>query len=1380
MGTGGLGIRPPAGDGTGQPRAGERGDADMTAGARAVRAEAGGPVARLPGDGRPPLSLQQEALWFLDRLAPGLPVYNVTFPSRIRGPLEITALRRAFSAMAARHESLRTRFGSHDGVPHQLIDPPRAVSLPVSDLSGLPEAERQPRAEALAADLAGRPFDLAAGPLFRPSLLRLSPDDHILLFNAHHIVTDGWSHRIVTKELAALYDAFTAGEPSPLPPLPIQYADYAVWQRLWLAGPQWERELAYWTERLAGLAPLDFPADRPRPANRSWAGGYLGHLMPATLHRDLQALAMSEGAPLLAVLLAGFLVVLARYTGQDDLAVGSVFGGRTRQELDPLVGFFVNTLVLRTSVAGNPTFRELLARARDTTFGALAHQDVPFGKLVDALRPQRDPASNPLFQVSFALEAGLAATGGLRLGRLDTESFALATSHSRFDLGATAKQEPDGRLGLWVEYSTELFTRERIARLGRHFQAVLEHAVRDPEVHLGELRMLAPTEREQVLRHWNPVPRAHPTAGKLLHQLVEQQAAAQPGHVSVQFGDTCLSYSELDTRANQIAWLLRELGIGPDKIAGVLLDRGADLPLAQLGILKAGGAWLPLDPVHPGSRLEYQLSDAAAVAVITTRGLRERLPAAAECLCLDDPGIRASLGRQPAGPPPGTTTPDNLAYVIYTSGSTGKPKGVLISHQAVVNFVTTCRDLFRITPADRVLQFANPTFDVSVFDIYSALCSGATVIAAPASTLHDPPALARLMRSAGVTMADIPPSMLALLDPKDVPSIRLLWVGMEPFPGDIAERWNTPEREFHHGYGPTEATVGCINYRCPREPLLGSPAIGRAMANHRAYVLDPHLNPVPVGICGELYVAGAGLARGYLNRPDLTAERFVPDPFADAPRERMYRTGDLARWREDGNLEFIGRTDTQIKINGLRIELGEIEHALAGHPGVRQVAVVPYTPPGASSAQLTAYVVAADPAGPPTEQQLRRHAADELPMHMVPGIFIFLDQLPLNASGKIDRASLPAPQAHSAEPRPPVTPTERAVAEIWRGILRLPADLTDVNGSFFALGGNSLQLIQLLSRIKERFGQSLDMREVFLSPTAGQLAAAIDERLSTVPGRPGGDRAQAGPPQRSLVPVKPGGSRRAFFCVHAVGGSVVPYVPLAQLLPADRPFYGLEALGLHGEPLIDEIPAMAQQYLAALRTVQPAGPYHLGGWSIGGVIAFEMARQLLAEGERLASLVLLDTAVPPGLDEIPGHAALLTDFAEDLAALQARQPAPLDQMELAALPEDEQANMVIRIAEEAGLIPCDVRAEMRVRIQLFVANATAALRYRPRYVDCRVTLVSAAETNPERTRGWSEFASGIDRYTLPGTHYSILQRPQAIALADLLERCLEQAEAPSP
>ncbi|MGP3983818.1 non-ribosomal peptide synthetase [Streptomyces sp. KR80] len=1044
------------------------------------------PVART---GQLQVSDQQRHLWLLHQLAPEQPVYNVPFALRLCGELDTGALREALRRLVGRHESLRTRFGSEHGVPYQLVDEaPAGWPLPVTDLSQLPGAERRARATELVEAEARAPFDLAAGPLFRTRLLRLADDEHILVLCLHHIVTDGWSVGVVTKELAALYEG------RELPELTVQPADHAAWQRRRLAGDGLHAQTDYWRATLDGVPTIDFPADRTRPSRPTWAGAELELDLPDGLGAALRDWARIERVSLLAVLQAGFLTVLTRYTGQEDLAVGSVFSGRTRSEVEPLVGFFANTLVLRTSTAGNPTFRELVGRCQETVLGALEHQDIPFGTLVEELRPERTPGRNPLFQISFTLLTG-AMTGEFGLGELAVEPMPVENGTSRFDLAFQVNEAADGRLRVWLEYSTELFERGRMERLVDHFRSVLEQGVGAPDVAMGELELVGGVERRRVLEEWNPVPVVRGEDGLLLHEVVERQVGVAPSAVAMRFEGVEVSYGELDASANRLAQLLRaDFGVGPDVVVGVLLDRGVEVPVAQLGVLKAGGAWLPLDPQHPAERHATCLNDAGVGVVVTTRALAELLPGSVARVCVDDPGVRARLAQVPESRPEGGARPGNLAYVIFTSGSTGVPKGVMVSHRAAVNFVVNARELFRIGPGDRLLQFANPAFDVSVFDFYGALGSGAAVVGAPRERLLDPDGLQGLLAEERVTVADVPPAVLRLLDPEPLTDLRALFVGLEAFPAELVNRWGGERREFHNGYGPTEATVACVDYRCPPEGLSSAPPIGRAMANHRVYVLDAKLRPVPVGVPGELFVSGVGLARGYLRRPGLTAERFLPDPFSDAGG-RMYRTGDVVRWRQDGNLEFLGRADRQVKIRGLRIELGEVEHAMTESTGVRQ-AVVTVHRPGTPQARLIGYAVL-EPGQDPDVEALRTRLMDRLPQHMVPAQLIAIDALPLTPSGKLDHAKLPEPREGAARTHvPPGSATERELAKIWHGLLDAPLDTIGGYDGFFDLGGNSLQATRLISRIRDTFGIDLEPRLLFVHPVLRDLAARIDEELA--------------------------------------------------------------------------------------------------------------------------------------------------------------------------------------------------------------------------------------------------------------------------------------------
>ncbi|MEU5423222.1 amino acid adenylation domain-containing protein [Streptomyces sp. NPDC020667] len=1317
-------------------------------------------------DGKLAVSEQQRYLWFLHQVAPELPVYNVPFALRLRGELDTAALTAALGALVARHESLRTRFGSERGVPFQTVTEPAAWPLPVTGLGD--DGDPEERLRQLVDEEAGRPFDLETGPVFRSSLFRVAADDHVLLLVMHHIVTDGWSVGRVTEELAALYEAERTGTPAKLPELPVQPADFAAWQQRWLTTDALTEQVDYWRKALDGLPTVDFPADRARPAQPTWAGAVLERELPAELGERLRAFAAEQRASLLSVMLSAFAVVLGRYTGQQELSLGSVFSGRTRPETDPLVGFFANTLVLRPDLTGNPAFTELVARSNRGVLGALEHQDVPFGTLVQELRPERDPSRNPLFQISFTLLTGT-IVGTFAFGGLEVEELPVQQGSSRFDLAFQVIDRPGSDLGIWIEFSTDLFERDRMERLVEHFHSVLAQAVAAPDTRVDGFEVLPAHERDLVLREWNPAPRTRPTEGTLLHELVARHAAERPGAVAMRFEGEQLDHGELDARANRLAHLLRERwGTGPDQVVGVLLDRGLDLPVAQLAILKAGGAWLPIDPQYPADRIAHQLADAGVRTVLTTKDLAHLVTGPVDHWCMDD--AAGELAELPAEAPAVDVRPDHLAYVIYTSGSTGKPKGVLISHRAAVGFVEGVRELFRITPDDRLLQFANPAFDVSVFDFYAALGSGAAVIGAQRERLLNPDALQELMRTERVTVADVPPAVLRLLDPAPLTDLRVLFVGLEAFPAELVNRWSAPGRDFHNGYGPTEATVACVDYLCPPEGLTSAPPIGRAMAGHRAYVLDATFRPVPVGVPGELYVAGTGLARGYLGRPDLTAERFLPDPFAQTPGERMYRTGDVVRWRPDGNLEFLGRADRQVKIRGLRIELGEVEHALTGLPAVRQGVVV-VQDQGTPHARLVAYVVPEPDSAPGLDgERVRQEVADRLPLHMVPAVVVLLDALPLTPNGKVDQKRLPLPEARGEqEHTAPATPTEHKLAALWTGLLGVDGDRLSVHDSFFGLGGNSLNLIRLTTAVKQEFGVTLEVRRLYLAPTVRGIAALIDEHTAPVAGGPD-----------ILVPLNPEGSRPAFFCVHPAGGAAVPYIPLARLLGDDQPFHGLEAPGLHGGPTPRTLAEFAALYVAAVREAQPEGPYHLGGWSVGGAVAAEMAAQLRDAGQEIGALLLFDTATPgegSGADgSAPDHAERLASFVHDLAHLRERPVPDIGLAHLRTLGEDERTDHVVRLLEESGLVPEGVRGELRARIEVFLATTEAVRTHVARPVDARITLLGAAEEDNVPVALWRELAGrGADHVEVPGTHYTMLQPPHVEELARAVRRALDAA-----
>ena len=1037
-------------------------------------------IVPMPRDGKMAVSEQQRHLWFRCQLAPKSPVYNQPYALRLRGDFDVAAMSEAIRGLVVRHESLRTRFVNEGGVPYQVIDPPpQAFSLSVLDG---PKASVQDWIDLAAAT----PFDLENGPVCRFSVLRVSPDDHVLMLVWHNIVIDGWSARQVFDELSARYASARRGVAATFPDLTVQPADHAAWQRRWLGSGEAAKEIGYWRALLADVVPLDFPADRPRPPRPTGAGAILMSAMPAEISRALRDYVRSEGVSLLAVTLAAFQVLVSRYTGQQDLSIGSLLSGRTRSETDASAGFFANTVVLRANLAGNPPFRVLAHRCDDALVEAMANQDVPFGTLVETLRPDRIPGRNPLVQHLFTVvPASMLAR--FRFDGLSVEELVARTGASRLDLSVQVTDQPDGGVGFVVEYSTELYDRDRVERLVDQLCACLSNALAAPGDGIDSLDVLPAAESRRLVTEWNPIPSARDD--RLLHELFMARAAEAPERTAMRFAGAELSYGELNLRSNRLASLLAGLGVRPGKVVGVMLERGFGLPVAELGVLKAGGAWLPLDPQYPAERLAYQLSDAGVSVVVTTSDLAGRLPAAISPVLLD-PGLLDDL---PDRVPVSRAAPEDIAYVIYTSGSTGKPKGVMVPHRAAVNFCAAYHELFAVTPDDRILQFTNPAFDVSVSDFFATFAAGATVIGAPRPVLHDPDALGALMSAEKVTFADIPPAVLRTLDPEPLTELRTLFIGMEAFGPDLVNRWARPGREFHNGYGPTEATITCVDYLCPDGNLTGQPPIGRAMANQRAYVLDKQLRLVPVGVPGELHIAGRGLARGYLRRPSLTAEKFLPDPFATEAGERMYATGDLARWRADGYIEFLGRTDRQVKIRGLRVELGEIEHVLASYPEVKQSAVV-VKEPGTPQARLVGYLVPGD-GGPVDLSQVRDYASARLPLHMIPSALMCLDKLPLSAAGKLDLAGLPDPEQTTAGRAELGTPTQRRLAEIWAGLLALDVGQIGPLDNFFAVGGNSLQITQLISRIRDSFQLTMEPADFFAYPVLEQLASQVEDAV---------------------------------------------------------------------------------------------------------------------------------------------------------------------------------------------------------------------------------------------------------------------------------------------
>jgi len=1353
--------------------------------ARVRRSRAAGPagrIARRPaGLASPPASYGQEQLWFLDRLAPGRSTYNLPCAVAIRGPLDDAALGRAWAALVARHEVLRTRLvAGEDSHPVQVIDPAGAADPVRLEGAGYDRDEAGRRLRELAAGELRRPFDLARGPLLRACLVRLAAAEHVLLATLHHSVFDGWSAGVLVRDLAALYRAEVTGEPSGLDELPVQFADYAVWERERLAGPAGEELAAWWRRALDGAETLRLATDRPRPPVNDFDGREESRRLPAGLLEDLRELSRREGATLFATLMAGLHALLHRYTGQDDLVVGTTSANRRQPALTPLIGFLVNTLPIRCDASGDPPFTEFLGRVRAAMVGAYEHQDLPFARIVAALGVVPDASRAPLVQVMFSLvddaEQAVSA-GGATFGPAGQLAEA---SESKFDISLFARTG-GGQFTLAAIYGSALFDGATIGRLLGHLEVLLRGVAADPSARLSELPLLTEAERHAELAGWNDTD--EPVPAMTTHEGFAAQVARTPHLVAAEYEGVTLSYADLNRHANQIGRRLRELSVGPEVLVGVCMQPGLTRLAALLGIWKAGGAYVPLDPALPQDRLAFMITDTAMPVILTDPASLGSLPAGGSGLvgvpfgtsegtqrdihalvdleserdrirALDDADLESTASRE------------NVAYVIYTSGSTGPPKGVVVEHRHLVNLLHGMIRHWDVGPDDRVLQFASLSFDVSVRDMFMPLLSGSRVVLAPASTLHSPPRLAALLRDRRITLADLTPSVISLLGETEFPALRVLVSGGEELPSELARRWaERPGLRFVNGYGPTETTVTATLMELDRTTPL-PPPIGRPIRpNCQAYVLDPHLNPVPVGVTGELHLGGAGVARGYLNRPELTRQRFIPDPFRPAPGARLYKTGDLVRRRPDGTIAFAGRADGQVKIRGLRIELGEIETALAAHRAVAQAVAAVRTGP-AGDRHLVAWYRAESGADPsPEPAELRAHLARTLPGYMVPAELIPVQAIPLSNSGKADRAALlaarpggPADPDKSATPppAPPATFTESVLADSYAAVLgRGPTGALD---SFFDLGGSSLQVMRLVDAIHAELGVDVSVTEVFLHPTPRGLAASIDAQRSA------GDTGGSGP----LVRLSRGPGERPLFLVHAVGGTVFSYAPLARELAGTFAVSGVEAPGLHRGATPASLGALADEYTGRIRAAQPDGPYRLAGWSMGGVIAFEVARRLERAGAEVSLLALLDAPfdLTGPEDTDPAEAGLAARFLAD-----ATRSLGWDDVGPEG-PEDQLEWLAARLAPDDGRD--GVLARLRTRFEVFQAHVRMLAGYQPAGPPVRApALIVSAQGSPNAPAAgrWPGLLGGpVQILPVPGDHYEFLRPPLVAEVATTMEK----------
>lgn len=1147
-----------------------------------------------------PLSFAQQRLWFLHQLNPEDPAYNIGFTLTLEGPPDVPAARRAIEALVRRHDILRTVFVETDGVPAQVVTD---VLPAVSVLE--PDADPATRAR-LIEEVVQRPFDLAARPPVRVALFA-EAEGCRLVVGIHHILADGWSLGNFVRQLEELYRMARQGEPAAVP-MPWQYADFAHSQRRWYDRTSHQADREFWRQKLKGIRPgLDLPVDHPRGRALTPRGGAEKFVLPAPLVGRLRAVSRESGATVFAALLALYEILLHHYSGQTDIVVGTPVANRSQVELESLIGMFVSTVVLRTDLSGNPTFREVLARVRDTLLEAHEHQDYPFEQVVELLRPDRSLTRSPLFQTAFAL-----------LNTPASRSYQTIPTGAPFELSLYLWEGGEDLPGSF-EYDANLFDPATITRMIGHYRTLAEAAVANPDLPIARLPILTPDERTQLLETWNRTETSYPR-DRSVPALFEAQVDATPNATAVVVPSgppVRLSYRELDERANRLAHYLRAAGVAAGAPVGIALNRSADFVIAALAVLKLGGAYVPVDPALPPERLAVMVGDAQASIVLTRSEFLAQLPDVGfTIVCLDRE--TEALARQPTARIGDAPAPLDLAYVMYTSGSTGRPKGVGVPHRAIVRLVKNT-NYATLTEQDVVLGCAAVSFDASTFELWGSLLNGARLVLYP-ELLPEPEELARLIREQHVTTLWLTAGLFHLMVETDVEcfaNVRQLLAG-----GDVVSPAHARKAlrvlrggVLINGYGPTENTTFTCCHRMSREAEVGDTVpIGRPIANTRVYVLDPNRQPVPIGVPGELWAAGDGLALGYRNDPALTAERFVPDPFAADPEARMYRTGDLVRFRADGVLEFLGRADRQVKLRGFRIELAEIEQVLRGHAAVRDVVVVVRErSPG--NKQLIAYCIGAkgrelDPA------DLKRLAQQRLPEYAVPSLYFPIEAFPLTPNGKVDLAALPDPGALVEQRVAPRTELERQLVAVWERVLDVQG--IGVNDNFFELGGSSLLGIRLLAALQDVVGRRVPVSVLFRGQTVEAMAAVLGE-------------AAALENTSRAVAIQPGGARTPLFIVPGVNGNVIGYEALAQALGPDQPVYGLRSVGLEGEaePL-DRVEDIAAVFEADLRVVQPHGPYRILGFCMGGIVAYEVAQQLVARGETVELLGLIDTW-PPAL-----------------------------------------------------------------------------------------------------------------------------------------------------
>ena len=1318
------------------------------------------------------LSFAQQRLWLLAQLTGLSATYNMPIALQLFGNLNINALRSSLAYLLHRHTTLRMYFPTVAGNPQVVIQNLDEIEvLTVLDWQSLDEhplstvtpenTTCSPTIQRLIDAHAQERFDLNTGPVFKAKLLQLQEQKYVLLINMHHIITDGWSMGVFVRELQQAYTAFAQGQTPNLAPLSIEYSDYANWQRNWLQGKVLEKQINYWKHQLLDASRLlELPTDYPRPAQQSFRGKRYLHSLTPKLSAAVKTISLQQGASVFMTLLAALSILLSRYSRQNDLCIGSPIANRTYSQTEGLIGFFVNTLVLRTLIKPEQSFIEFLQQTRSSCLDAYAHQDIPFEFLVEKLQPERSMSHNPLFQVMFALENNESpdlSLPGLKILWLD-----LTCPFAKFDL-ALMVTESDNQLNCSWEYATDLFEKSTIQRMAEQFEVLLNSIVNCPQQPINTLPLMTSAELLQ-LQLWNQTQTDYPH-NKTLVNLFEAQVEKNPHHQALVFESHRLTYQQLNQLANQLAhYLIQNHQIKPDGLIGICVERSIEMIIGVLGILKAGGAYVPIDPNYPPERIQFMLEDSGTSVLLTQRSLTEQLSLIKlehqiQVICLDEAIFSLELTDNPSP----KSTPRDLAYVIYTSGSTGRPKGVMIEHQAIVNLSLAWAKIFQVQPQSRLLQFGSFSFDLSIAEIATTFVTGACLYLAKKETLLPSLILVDFLADHKITHSFLSPSALSVLPQATLSDLQCLTVGGEACPAELVTQW-AQSRRFFNCYGPTESTVNAAIALC--QPNGKKPPIGQPLPNIRIYILDAHNQPLSPGIPGELCIAGVGLARGYLNRPDLSAEKFLEVELF-GKTERIYKTGDLARWLHDGNVEYLGRIDDQIKLRGFRIELGEIESILLQHPLVTEAVVTLYKIE--SNQSLIAYVT-----GITTDlsTQLKNYLKSRLPDYMVPAQIVILDKLPLTPNGKIDRLALRAPnggvESSYAAPRNEV---EKQLAQVWSAVLECQE--IGIHDNFFDRGGHSLLAMKLLNNIQQVFGQQLSLSSLFQNPTIAQLAQQLYHT-----------EVQSHP---DLLSFQHDGDASPLFCLPGANGHGFYFRDLAINLGTELPVYGLETPGRDGLiSLPDSVTAHASQLIDCLRQQQVKSPYILAGYSSGCAVAFEMAAQLEQQGEKVCLLAMFDAG-------LVSHPEYLTDRADinwiwqliqRIEALK-KVSLGLEYDDLAAEPDDQTrwdkaAEYLYRhniLPEHSSLSLLKTNMKVMKELTLNYAN------YQPlQQISAPIVLFRAQEVHETLLQelqaisnydlpdwGWQAYTQKpVKVISVPGNHGRMLYEPNVKILANEL------------